>query len=91
MTTDPRSIAAQSGARKVTAIDVNRDSIRYAKEAAIKNGLDTNIEFLETHYEDFHPSEYADVIVCEMLSSIMLVEQQVHACAHAARHFLKQD
>lgn len=84
-------IAARAGARKVTAIDVNHDSIIYAMKAAQLNGLNTSIDFLESHYEDFHPNERADVVVCEMLSSMMLIEQQIPACSHAVKYFLKKD
>jgi type II protein arginine methyltransferase len=84
-------IAATAGARKVTAIDINRESLNYARKAAFSNGIDTNIEFIETHYEDFYPDERADVVICEMLSSIMLVEQQIPASRHAVKHLLKHD
>jgi len=84
-------IAAKAGARKVTAIDVNHESIEYARKAAAYNGLEDKIEFLETHYEDYISKERADVVICEMLSSMMLVEQQIPACTHAVKHLLKND
>ena len=83
-------IAAAAGARKVTAIDVDCESLRYAKKAALSNSLDS-IEFIEIPYEDFYPEEQVDVVLCEMLSSMMLVEQQIPACRHAVKHLLKQE
>ena len=82
-------IAAKAGARSVTAIDVNRESLNYARKAAEINGLSQRVRFVESHFEDYKPEEQADIVVCEMLSSMLLVEQQVPACAHAARRILK--
>ncbi len=82
-------IAARAGAKSVTAVDVNRESLNYARKAAEINGLSQNISFVESHFEDYVPEEQADIVVCEMLSSMLLVEQQVPACAHAAKRILK--
>jgi predicted RNA methylase len=81
-------LAARAGA-KVTAIDVNQESLAYAREAARMNGVDDNIEFVHTHFADFSPKEQADVVMCEMLSSFMLVEQQIAASSFAIERFLK--
>ena len=83
-------LAAKQGAR-VTAIDANAESLRYAKLAAEKNGVVENVEFIHSHFYDFIPQEKADVILCEMLSSVMLVEQQVPASRYAVNHLLKTD
>jgi predicted RNA methylase len=82
-------MAAKAGAQRVTAIDINRESIRYAREASVMNDVHDKIEFVEGHFKDFVPEVKADVVICEMLSSIMLIEQQVHACNHAVRHVMK--
>lgn len=81
-------LAAKQGAR-VTAIDVNRDSLAYAREAAKLNGVMENIEFVHANFTDFSSDERADVVVCEMLSSMMLVEQQVTASSYAAEYLVK--
>ncbi|MDH4214409.1 MAG: 50S ribosomal protein L11 methyltransferase [Candidatus Thorarchaeota archaeon] len=81
-------LAAKQGAR-VTAIDVNRESLTYAKHAARKNGVEENIEFVHSHFADFSPVEHADVVMCEMLSSFMLVEQQIAASNYAVENLLK--
>ncbi|MFW9958070.1 MAG: 50S ribosomal protein L11 methyltransferase [Candidatus Odinarchaeota archaeon] len=81
-------LAAKQGAR-VTAIDVNRESLTYAKHAARKNGVEENIEFVHSHFADFSPAEHADVVMCEMLSSFMLVEQQIAASNYAVENLLK--
>ena len=82
-------IAAKAGARSVTAVDVNRESLNYARKAAEINGLSQRVNFIESHFEDYVPEEQADIVVCEMLSSMLLIEQQVPACAHAAKRILK--
>jgi predicted RNA methylase len=82
-------MAAKAGARKVTAIDVNGKSLEYAMRAAALNGLDRSVEFRMCHFKDYLPEEKADVVICEMLSSMMLVEQQIPAAAHATQRILK--
>lgn len=84
-------MAAKAGARKVTGIDINQESIEYAKQAAVLNGVEDKIEFVEKHVLDFIPDERADVVICEMLSSILLIEQQVPASYHAVENILKPD
>jgi predicted RNA methylase len=81
-------LAAREGAR-VTAIDVNQESLTYAQDAARKNGVEESIEFVHTHFVDFIPSEQADVVMCEMLSSFMLIEQQIVASSFAVENLLK--
>jgi len=84
-------MAAKAGARKITGIDINQESIEYAKQAAALNGVEDRIEFVEKHVLDFIPDERADVVICEMLSSILLIEQQVQASYHAVENILKPD
>jgi len=83
-------LAAQQGA-KVTAIDTNDESLKYARRAAKLNGYDDKIIFINSHFAEFKPEEKADVVICEMLSSIMLIEQQIPASSYAVEHLLKQD
>jgi len=83
-------LAARQGAQ-VTAIDANIESIRYAKRAAETNGVLKNIKFIHSHFYDFEPQEKADVVLCEMLSSVMLIEQQVPASQYAVNHLLKAE
>jgi len=82
-------IAARAGAKSVTAVDVNGRSLDYARKAAQINGLSQRVRFVESHFEDYVPEEQADIVICEMLSSMLLVEQQVPACTHAAKKVLK--
>jgi len=84
-------LAAKAGAGRVTAIEINPESIKYAKEAASLNGVEHLIEFYEGNYSEFLPEEKADVVICEMLSSMMLVEQQIPASLHATKNILKPD
>jgi SAM-dependent methyltransferase len=83
-------LAAKAGARRVSAVDINPECIDYARKAAAMNGLTDRVEWFVGHFSEFHPSEHAEVVVCEMLSPMMLVEQQVPACSHAVRHFLRK-
>lgn len=80
--------AARAGARRVVALDINEESIAYARQAARLNGLADRIEFRTCHFEEFTSDERADVVICEMLSSMMLVEQQVPASRYIVRNIL---
>ena len=84
-------LAAKAGAGRVTAIEVNPESLQYAKTAAQMNGVEQVIEFVEGSFSDFFPDRKADVVICEMLSSMMLVEQQIPACFHATDKIMKND
>ncbi|MGY5875585.1 MAG: 50S ribosomal protein L11 methyltransferase [Candidatus Thorarchaeota archaeon] len=83
-------LAARAGARKVTAIDVNPESVRYARSMSERNGLSDRITFIESHYSEFVTDERANVVICEMLSSMMFVEQQVPACRYALNNLLHE-
>ena len=84
-------IAAKAGAGRVTAVEVNPESLRYAKEAAQMNEVDHIIEFFEGNFSDFKPREKADIVICEMLSSMMLVEQQIPASFYASKNIVKPE
>ncbi len=84
-------LAAKAGAAKVVGIDVNEKSIEYARKAAALNGCEDIIDFQVAHFSDFKPVERFDVVVCEMLSSMMLIEQQIPASLHITQNILKQD
>lgn len=83
-------LAAQQGAR-VTAIDANTESLKYARDAAILNDVADKIEFVHSHFADLKTKEKADVVICEMLSSVMLIEQQIPASRYAINNLLKPD
>lgn len=84
-------MAAKAGARRVTALEVNIESVEYARRAAEENLLGDIVEFKRVHFADFTPEERADVVICEMLSAIMLIEQQVPASRHAVQQILAPD
>ncbi|TFG34358.1 methyltransferase domain-containing protein [Candidatus Thorarchaeota archaeon] len=81
-------LAAKRGGR-VTAIEINVESLKYAQKAAELNDVDNRVEFICEHFSEYVPSERADVVICEMLSSMMLIEQQIPASSHAIENFLK--
>jgi ubiquinone/menaquinone biosynthesis C-methylase UbiE len=82
-------LAAKAGAARVTAIEVNSESIQYATQAARMNGVENIIEFFEGDFHEFIPKKKADVVLCEMLSSMLLVEQQIPASYYATQNILK--
>lgn len=82
-------LAARAGARKVVCVDINEKLVEYSRSVARRNKLDENMEFVVSDFRNFVAEEKADVVICEMLSSFMLVEQQVPAALHAKKHILK--
>ncbi|MHA2602457.1 MAG: 50S ribosomal protein L11 methyltransferase [Candidatus Thorarchaeota archaeon SMTZ1-83] len=84
-------MAAKAGARRVTGLEVQAESVEYARKAAKKNLFSDIVEFKRVHFADFTPEERADVVICEMLSAIMLIEQQVPASRHAVKEILAPD
>jgi predicted RNA methylase len=83
-------LAAKAGARRVTAVEIDRFSVEYARQAIKENGLDEIVEVVRSHYTDFRPDERADIVTCEMLSSVMLVEPQIPASQWAVQNILKK-
>ena len=83
-------IAARAGAKKVTAVEIDRKSVHYARQNIKEHGLDDVIEVVRKHYADFRPQKRADIVICEMLSSMMLIEPQVPASQWAVESILKE-
>jgi predicted RNA methylase len=84
-------LAAKAGAGQVSAIEINPESLEYARKAAQMNGVEYIIDFVECNFSDFNPKDKADVVICEMLSSMMLIEQQIPASVYAVENILKQE
>lgn len=82
-------LAAKAGAKRVTAVEINPETAEYGRKAVEANGFSDRIEFVCGHFLDFIPEEKADIVICEMLSSMLLVEQQNEACSHAVRNILR--
>ncbi|NHI88339.1 MAG: methyltransferase domain-containing protein [Candidatus Thorarchaeota archaeon] len=82
-------MAAKAKAGKVSAIEINPESIEYARRAARLNGVEDLIEFVQCNFSDFVPDTRADIVICEMLSSMMLIEQQIPASVYAIERILK--
>ncbi len=81
-------LAARQGARRVIALDIDEGCINYARQAARANGVEDIIEFRHMHFEECVPDCQVDVVICEMLSSMLLIEQQVPAAIHAREKIL---
>ncbi|MFW9909014.1 MAG: 50S ribosomal protein L11 methyltransferase [Candidatus Thorarchaeota archaeon] len=84
-------LAAKAGAAEVVALDINQESVEYAKKAAFMNGLNDRIDFRVCHFADYFPEEKFDVVICEMLSAMLLVEQQIPATRHIWSYVIKKD
>ncbi|TFF96741.1 methyltransferase domain-containing protein [Candidatus Thorarchaeota archaeon] len=82
-------LAAKAGAERVICVEINEDALAYSRRVAHKNGLASRMEFFSGDFRDFVPDSRADIVICEMLSSFMLVEQQIPAMLHARKHILK--
>ncbi len=83
-------ISAKAGAARVVALDIDPINIVYAQEAAKINGVAEKIHFVNAHYEDVKPEIKADIVVSEMLSSAMIIEQQITMANHVNKYILKE-
>jgi predicted RNA methylase len=81
-------LAAKQGAQ-VTAVEINEESLRYAERAANLNGVADQIEFVTSNIMEYRPTRLADIVMCEMLSSMMLIEQQIPVSNYVVESILK--
>ncbi len=84
-------LAAKAGAKSVIGIDVSLQNIEYARRASKINGWEDRIKFIHAHYDEFIPDMKADIVICEMLSSMLLVEQQIPAVLRANGRLLAKN
>jgi len=84
-------LAAEAGAESVIGIDVSQQNIEYARRASKINGWEDRVKFIHAHYDEFIPDMKADIIICEMLSSMLLVEQQIPAMLRAKGRLLSKN
>ena len=81
--------AAQAGARRVYALDVDRAALEVARAAARDAGVADQIEFVHALSFSYTPPECADVILCETVGSFAFDENICATLADAKRRFLK--
>lgn len=84
-------LAAKAGAARVVAVDIDPLNIDYARKAAELNNVSDKIHFVNAHFADIKPEIKADIVVSEMLSSAMIIEQQITMANHANKYILKKD
>lgn len=83
-------LAAQMGARRVLAIEVNR-VIDVARELAQANKVDDRIEFIHDFSTNVSLDERADVLVSDLRGILPLFEQHIPTIVDARTRLVKPD
>ncbi len=81
--------AAELGAKKVYAIEANKEAARVAQETVDKKGYGDIITVLEGFSADIELPEKVDLIVAEIIGSIVSEEGVVATIADAHKRFAK--
>ncbi len=81
--------AAELGAKKVYAIEANKEAARVAQETIDKKGYSDVITVLEGFSTDIELPEKVDLIVAEIIGSIVSEEGVVATIADAHKRFAK--
>lgn len=81
--------AAELGAKKVYAIEANKEAARVAQETVDKKGYGDIITVLEGFSTDIELPEKVDLIVAEIIGSIVSEEGVVATIADAHKRFAK--
>ncbi|MBT4114374.1 methyltransferase domain-containing protein, partial [Candidatus Woesearchaeota archaeon] len=81
--------AAQSGAKKVYALELNKRFIKIIKENAKRNDFDKIIQVVHCDATKYKLPEKVDVIICELLSTGLFFEPEIQIINHLKR-FLKK-
>jgi predicted RNA methylase len=77
--------AADAGARKVYAIELDVANIHSLKSSVKSNGYDKQIEVLHADATTIDLPEKVDVIICEMIATGLVEELQIPAMNNALR------
>ena len=80
-------LAADAGAKKVYAIEIDPKMIKVAKKNLLKL---KNVKVIRTNIYDFKPKEKADVVMGELTNTGCILEEQVPAFNHAIKYILKK-
>ncbi len=72
-------IAAEAGAKKVYAVEINPDISKWANKNISQNNYSNKVVILNEDMKTLKIPETADVVVMEMMDTGMIAEQQVHA------------
>ncbi len=71
--------AAEAGARKVFAVDVDPAALALTRRSVAASGFADTIEIVEADLHEFTISTPADVVIMEMLDTGLIAEQQAPA------------
>ena len=82
--------ACQAGAKRVYAIDTEKEAIEIAKHIAVQNGLQSRIVFINDHSYLVNLPERVDVIATETTSNFGLEEGVLGFILDARKRFLKK-
>jgi protein arginine N-methyltransferase 1 len=80
-------LACQFGARKVFAIEPS-DAITLAREAAVANGFQDRIQFIQKHSKRVELSEPATVLVSDLRGVLPFMEDHIPTLVDARRRLL---
>ena len=81
--------AAQAGAKRVYALELNRRFIKVIKENAKRNGFEKVFKVVNCDATKYKLPEKVDVIICELLSTGLFFEPEIQIINHLKR-FLKK-
>ena len=81
--------AADVGARKVYAIEIDKKNIKTLKESFLQNGYDRIIEIIEGDVREVKIPEKIDVIIGEMIATGLIEELQIPAMNNILKYAKK--
>lgn len=85
-------LCIRAGARKVFALEANKDAARAAAKLIARLGLEDQVEVIHAWAQDLKSlPETADFLVQELLGEVASVEGAEEVLAHARQHFLIPD
>ena len=82
--------AVQAGARKVYAVD-DSAMVNLAATFARKNGLDSQIEFIQSKVSDLQLPEQVDILLSDWMGVFLLLDSAVDKLLLARDKWLKPD
>ena len=82
--------ACRAGAKRVIAIDCDRESLDVARQLAKRFGYENRIIFGEELSFLFKPKEKADVLICETVGSMAFDENILATILDGKKRFLKR-
>ncbi|HEX4799368.1 MAG TPA: 50S ribosomal protein L11 methyltransferase [Candidatus Paceibacterota bacterium] len=81
--------AADAGAKRVYAVELDQGNIISLKQTIKENGYEKIIEIINADATTINFPEKPDVVICEMIATALIEELQVPAMCNARRFFKK--